>query len=77
MYMKSPTLHVGVSHARADLPAVLRLLEEGRLDPSTVNTLVVDWNDAPRALLERSTKLVLQRPPLGLAKNRDRPSRAA
>jgi threonine dehydrogenase-like Zn-dependent dehydrogenase len=67
MYMKSATLRVGVSHPRADLPAVLALIERRVFDPSKLNTLVADWNDAPRALLEHSTKVVVRRPPLGLA----------
>jgi threonine dehydrogenase-like Zn-dependent dehydrogenase len=65
MYMKSATLRLGVSHPSADLPALLPLLESRLFDPATVNTLVADWNDAPRALLERSTKVVIRRNPLG------------
>jgi alcohol dehydrogenase len=66
MYMACATLHIGVSHPRADLPAVLALIERGRFDPRPVNTLVADWSDAPRALLERTTKVVLRRPPLSV-----------
>jgi hypothetical protein len=40
------------------------LLDQGLLDPRKVNTLVADWADAPHALLERSTKVVLSRAPL-------------
>ena len=61
MYMKSATLRVGVSHPSADLPAVLRLIEQGLFDPAKVSTLVADWDDAPRALLEHSTKVVIRR----------------
>jgi alcohol dehydrogenase len=64
MYMKSATLHVGVSNPSADLPAALELVAAKRFDPSRVNTLVADWDDAPRALLERSTKVVVRREPL-------------
>ncbi len=66
MYMTSATLHVGVSHPSANLPAVLPLIERGLFDPALVSTLVADWGDAPRALLEHSTKVVVRRPPLGL-----------
>jgi alcohol dehydrogenase len=64
MYMTCATLRVGVAHPRADLPALLQLLEQGRFDPRVVNTLVADWTDAQRALLERTTKVVLHRAPL-------------
>jgi alcohol dehydrogenase len=64
MYMTCATLRIGVSHPRADLPAVLALIAQGRFDPRPVNTLIADWADAPRALLERTTKVVLCRSPL-------------
>jgi alcohol dehydrogenase len=64
MYLSCATLRVGVAHPRADLPALLRLIEQGRFDPRIVNTLVADWEDAPHALLERTTKVVLRRAPL-------------
>jgi alcohol dehydrogenase len=64
MYMTCATLRVGVAHPRADLPAVLQLVEQRRFDPRVVNTLVADWTDAPHALLERTTKVVLHRPSL-------------
>jgi alcohol dehydrogenase len=64
MYLKGTTLHVGVSHPRADLPQVLALVEQRLFDPAIVTTLVADWDDAPRALLERSTKVVIARRPL-------------
>jgi threonine dehydrogenase-like Zn-dependent dehydrogenase len=64
MYLKSATLHVGVANARADLPALLDLLQQGNFDPTIVTSLVAAWDDAPSALLERSTKVVLRREPL-------------
>jgi threonine dehydrogenase-like Zn-dependent dehydrogenase len=67
MYMESATLRVGISHPSADLPSLLPLIERGLFDPSKVSTLVADWDDAPRALLEHSTKVVIRRAPLGLA----------
>jgi threonine dehydrogenase-like Zn-dependent dehydrogenase len=67
MYMTSASLSIGVSHPRADLPAVLSLIEQRLFDPSLLNTLLADWADAPRALLERSTKVVVQRAPLRAA----------
>src|SRR6478736_705790 len=64
MYLKCATLRIGIAHPRADLAAVLQLLASGRFDPRQVNTLVASWDDAPRALLERTTKVILSRPRL-------------
>lgn len=64
MFITSSTLHTGISHARASIPAVLRLVESGRFRPELVSTLVADWQDAPEAYLEHTTKVVLTRPPL-------------
>ncbi len=63
MYMTSATLRVGVSHPRADLPGVMELVAAKKFDPSIVTTLVADWEDAPRALFERTTKVILRRAP--------------
>jgi alcohol dehydrogenase len=70
MYMKSATLHVGVSHPRATIPAVLALIASGKFEPHKVTTLIADWADADRALLESSTKIVLRRPMLAAADRR-------
>jgi alcohol dehydrogenase len=67
MYMKSASLRVGVSNPRADLPAVLPLVAARRFEPGKLNTTIAEWDDAPRALLDRSTKVVVRRPPLGFA----------
>ena len=64
MFVNDSTLHVGVAHPRADLPAVLELLQAGRFRPEKVTTLVADWADAPKAFLERTTKVVVHRAPL-------------
>ena len=61
MYMKSASLHVGVSHPRTHLPALLQLVERGVFDPSHVEPLVGDWQDAHRVLLEPATKVIVQR----------------
>jgi threonine dehydrogenase-like Zn-dependent dehydrogenase len=39
-------------HARKHIPPILESIESGRLDPTQVTTKVVDWHDAPDALLE-------------------------
>jgi alcohol dehydrogenase len=64
MFTNSSTLHIGVAHHRADLPRLLALLQTGKFKPEKVTTLVADWDDAPRAFLERTTKVVVKRDPL-------------
>jgi len=64
MYTNSSTLHIGVAHARADLPRLLALLQTGKFKPEKVTTLTASWDDAPRAFLERTTKVVVKRDPL-------------
>jgi alcohol dehydrogenase len=51
-YVRRATLHVGIPHARALMPAVLELMAEGRLRPELVTTNVAPLDDAPRALRE-------------------------
>lgn len=65
MYINDSTLHVGVSHPRAALPKVLALFQTGKFKPEVVTTLVADWQDAPRAFLEQTTKVVVKRSTLG------------
>jgi alcohol dehydrogenase len=59
MYMRGCTLHTGRCHARALIPDVLALVRDGRLDPALVTSAVVGFDDAPAALAEPPTKLVL------------------
>ena len=63
MFTNSSTLHIGLAHPRADLPRLLALLQTGKFKPEKITTLVADWDDAPRAFLERTTKVVLKRAP--------------
>lgn len=67
MYLNSGTLHVGVSHPSRDIDALLELVARRPLCSSMSETVVAPWNDAPRALLEPATKLVLARPTMGQA----------
>ena len=62
MYTNDATLRTGVSHARASLPEVLALIEKGTFQPEKITTLLADWDDAPKAYLERTTKVVVHRP---------------
>lgn len=63
MFGRNVTLHIGRSHARAEIPAVLDLVASGAIRPAEVTTNVADLDDAPRALREHvlgeATKTVL------------------
>jgi alcohol dehydrogenase len=61
MYMKGVTFHTGRVHSRAVLPEVLALLAARRIDPDLVTTERAAWEDAPEALLQYTTKLVIER----------------
>ena len=61
MYVNSTTLHVGISHPRADLPQVIELIQRGRFDPLKVATLIADWDDAPDAFTTVTTKVIVCR----------------
>jgi threonine dehydrogenase-like Zn-dependent dehydrogenase len=62
MYTKGITFKTGRANARAAMPHVLELTASGALHPELVTTRVVEWDDAPDALLERDwTKLVIER----------------
>jgi alcohol dehydrogenase len=50
MFARNATLHLGRSHPRAVIPAVLQLMTDGRLAPELVTTQLAALDDAPRAL---------------------------
>ena len=52
MYIRRATLHVGVIHARALMPAVLELMRDGSLRPELVTTQIAPLDDAPAVLRE-------------------------
>ncbi|WOC14031.1 zinc-dependent alcohol dehydrogenase [Gordonia sp. MP11Mi] len=66
MYANDATLNIGVSHVRPVLPELLEFIAQTGFPAELVNTTVAEWEDAPHAYQARTTKLVLQRPPLGL-----------
>lgn len=66
MYATSATLQVGVSHVRPVLPELLDFIARTGFEAERVTTLLADWDDAPAAYQERTTKVVLHRPPLNL-----------
>ncbi|MDQ3935679.1 MAG: alcohol dehydrogenase, partial [Actinomycetota bacterium] len=59
MYTRGCTLHTSRVHARALIPEVLDLIASGALDPATVTSAVVGFDDAPDALADPPTKLIL------------------
>jgi alcohol dehydrogenase len=63
MFGRNATLHLGRSHARAVIPAVLELMAQGRLAPEQVTTQLAPLDDAPLALRRHAvgedTKTVL------------------
>ena len=66
MYATSATLQVGVSHVRPVLPELLDFIARTGFEAERVTTLLADWDDAPAAYQERTTKVVLHRTPLNL-----------
>jgi threonine dehydrogenase-like Zn-dependent dehydrogenase len=65
MYATDATLRLGVSHARAMLPELLAFVAASDFPAEAVTTITADWEDAPRAYAAKTTKLVLERDPLG------------
>jgi threonine dehydrogenase-like Zn-dependent dehydrogenase len=61
MYTKGITFQTGRAHAAPAIPAVLRLIADGRLDPNPVTRSFVEWDDAPEALSEHLVKTVISR----------------
>ncbi len=61
LYTRGVHLHIGRAMARPAIPAILDLVAAGRLRPQVVTSAIVAWDDAPQALLEPATKLVVHR----------------
>lgn len=61
MYSNGLTFRHGRAPARAAMPAILELIADGRFDPSPITSSVVSWDDAPAALMEAPTKLIVSR----------------
>jgi alcohol dehydrogenase len=61
LYTRGVDLHIGRAMVRPAIPAILDLVAAGRLRPHLVTSATVAWEDAPQALLEPATKLVMQR----------------
>ncbi|MEA2145279.1 MAG: hypothetical protein QOG59_866 [Solirubrobacteraceae bacterium] len=61
LYTRGVNLHIGRAMARPVMPTILGLVAEGRLRPHLVTSETVPWEDAPAALLQPTTKLVMSR----------------
>jgi threonine dehydrogenase-like Zn-dependent dehydrogenase len=61
LFTRGVHLHIGRAMARPAIPAILDLVAAGRLRPQLVTSATVSWEDAPQALLEPTTKLVISR----------------
>jgi alcohol dehydrogenase len=62
MYARNVAFLTGRPHVQELIPPVLELIDGGAIDPAVVTTRVVEWDDAPDALLESGwTKLVFRR----------------
>jgi alcohol dehydrogenase len=61
MYSKGIRFETGRVHARPAIPRALELVRDGRLHPEVVTAAVVAWDEAPDAIAEHRSKLVLSR----------------
>lgn len=61
MYYTGMTFKTGRVHAHAAIPEILTLVREGRLEPAKVTTEFAVWDEAPEALRDFRTKLVIMR----------------
>jgi threonine dehydrogenase-like Zn-dependent dehydrogenase len=61
MYAKGIEFRIGRVQARAAIPSVLQLAKSGRINPERVTSRVASWEEAPDAVCELETKLVIAR----------------
>jgi threonine dehydrogenase-like Zn-dependent dehydrogenase len=61
MYTNGIEFTIGRVMARATIPALLELAVAGRIHPERITSAVAAWADAPAAVMEPQTKLVIAR----------------
>jgi alcohol dehydrogenase len=61
LYHRGVNLQIGPGMARPAIPAILDLVVAGRLRPQLVTSATASWDEAPEALLEPTTKLIISR----------------
>jgi hypothetical protein len=59
MYRRGNRLVTQLADVRADLPEILDAVRAHTLRPELVTSLVTPWADAPQALLEPGTKVIV------------------
>lgn len=64
MYTRGVRFFTGRVNSRATIPAVLELVQSGRLRPDSVTSQIVPWEDAAAVLISPSIKPVMLRAPL-------------
>ncbi len=61
MYPTGVTFKTGRVQARPIIPTILELVRNERIQPEKVPSALVPWEDAPEALRDPPTKLVIAR----------------
>jgi alcohol dehydrogenase len=61
LYTRGVHLHIGRAMARPAMPAILELAAAGRLHPELITSATAAWDEAPEAMVEPATKLVITR----------------
>jgi alcohol dehydrogenase len=61
MYSKGISFHTGRVHARPAMDPVLELIRDGKFHPELVTGETAAWDDAPEAIAEHRSKLVVTR----------------
>jgi len=61
MYHRGLHLHIGPGMARPAIPAILDLIATGRLRPQLITSAIAPWDEAAKALMQPTTKLIISR----------------
>jgi threonine dehydrogenase-like Zn-dependent dehydrogenase len=61
MFLNGITFRLAMQNARANIPHVLELLADGRLDALAIEPQRVAWDDAPEVLADHRFKLLISR----------------
>lgn len=61
MYNTGVTFKTGRVNSREVIPQILDLVRSGKLQPEKFTTRLASWDDAPQALLENTTKVIISR----------------
>lgn len=64
LYAKNLTLKSGMANPMADIPSMLSFVENRQVNIGAVNTRIASWDQAPNALIENTTKVIIHRNPI-------------